>query len=65
MKKLTIILAAMVMGFMMTSCGGSVKDSLMKDVDNYFTQAEQKLAAIDNVDDFIAFAVSSSSACVT
>lgn len=58
MKKLTLILAAMVMGFMMTSCGGSVKDSLMKDVDNYFAQAEQKLAAIDNVDDFIAFAVS-------
>ena len=46
------------MGFMMTSCGGSVKDAIMKDVDNYFAQAEQKLAAIDNVDDFIAFAVS-------
>ena len=58
MKKITIILAAMVMGFMMTSCGGSVKDAIMKDVDNYFAQAEQKLAAIDNVDDFIAFAVS-------
>ena len=30
----------------------------MKDVENYFTQAEQKLAAIDNADDFIAFATS-------
>ena len=58
MKKLTIILAAVVMGFVMTSCGGSAKDAVMNDVDNYFTEAEQKLAAIDNVDDFIAFAVS-------
>lgn len=58
MKKLTIILAAVVMGFIMTSCGGSVKDSVMKDVDNYFAQAEQKLATIDNADDFIAFAIS-------
>lgn len=58
MKKLTIILAAVVMGFMMTSCGGSVKDAIINDVENYFTEAEQKLAAIDNVDDFIAFATS-------
>ena len=58
MKKLTIILAAVVMGFVMTSCGGSVKDAVIKDVDNYFAEAEAKLAAIDNADDFIAFAVS-------
>jgi hypothetical protein len=58
MKKLSLILAAVVMGFIMTSCGGSVKDSIMKDVDNYFTEAETKLAAIDNADDFIAFATS-------
>ena len=58
MKKLTIILAAVVMGFVMTSCGGSVKDAIINDVENYFTEAEQKLAAIDNVDDFIAFATS-------
>ena len=57
MKKLTIILAAVVMGFVMTSCGGSAKDAVMKDVNDYFTQAEQKLAAIDNVDDFISYAV--------
>lgn len=30
----------------------------MKDVENYFTQAEQTLASIDNADDFIAFAKS-------
>lgn len=57
MKKLTIILAAVVMGFM-TSCGGSVKDAIINDVENYFTEAEQKLAAIDNADEFIAFATS-------
>ena len=58
MRRLSLILAAVVMGFVMTSCGGSVKDSIMKDVENYFTQAEQKLAAIDNAEDFIAFAKS-------
>jgi hypothetical protein len=57
MKKLTIILAAVVMGFM-TSCGGSVKDSVINDVENYFTEAEQKLATIDNAEDFIAYAIS-------
>lgn len=40
-------------GFMLTSCGGSVKENIMKDVDNYFTEAEQQLAAIDNVEDFL------------
>ena len=58
MRRFSFILAAVVMGFIMNSCGGSVKDSVMKDVENYFTQAEQKLAAIDNADDFIAFATS-------
>ena len=58
MKRFSLILAAVVMGFIMTSCGGSVKDSVMKDVENYFTQAEQTLASIDNADDFIAFAKS-------
>ena len=58
MKKLTIILAAAVMGFLMTACGGSVKDAVINDVENYFTEAEQKLATIDNADDFIAYAVS-------
>lgn len=58
MRRLSLILAAVVMGFIMTSCGSSVKDSIMKDVENYFTQAEQTLASIDNADDFIAFAKS-------
>lgn len=58
MRRLSLILAAVVMGFIMTSCGSSVKDSIMKDVDNYFTEAERKLAAIDNAEDFITFAIS-------
>lgn len=57
MKKLTIILAAVVMGFVMTSCGGSAKskDAIMNDVNKYFAEAEEKLAAIDNVYDFLDF----------
>ena len=48
------------MGFMFTSCGNSpkAKDGMINDVDAYFTKAEQELAAIDNAEDFIAFAVS-------
>lgn len=56
MKKLTLILAAAVMGLVMTSCGGSPKDAIMKDVDAYFSQAEQELAGITNAEDFLQFA---------
>lgn len=56
MKKLTVILAAVVMGFMLASCGGpSIVDQLNTEVDNFFAQAEQKLSAIDNGDDFLQF----------
>ena len=55
MKKLAFVLGALIMGFMIISCGDSIKDSITKDVDAYFTQAEQELAAIDNADDFVAF----------
>lgn len=44
------------MGFMVTSCGDSLKESVIKDVDAYFTQAEQNLAMIDNAEDFVTFA---------
>lgn len=56
MKKLTLILAVAVMGFVMASCGGSPKDAIMKDVDEYFSQAEQELAEITNAEDFLQFA---------
>lgn len=56
MKKLTLILAVAVMGFVMASCSGSPKDAIMKDVDEYFSQAEQELAEITNAEDFLQFA---------
>ena len=47
------------MGFMITSCNNSakIKAEMIKDVDDYFTKAESELAAIDNAEDFVAFAV--------
>lgn len=43
------------MGFMLTSCGDSAKDKLMKDVENYFAASEQQLATIDNAETFLGF----------
>lgn len=56
MKKLTLLLAALVMGFMMISCGGSLKEEMMKEVETYFAQAEETLNEIDNPEDFLSFA---------
>ena len=58
MKKLAFAFGALIMGFMLTSCGDNVKESIMKDVDAYFTGAEQVLATIDNAEDFVTFAES-------
>ena len=60
MKKLLIVLGALVMGFMITSCDNTakIKTGMMKDVDQYFTDAETMLAEIDNAEDFVKFAVS-------
>ena len=55
MKKLAFIFGALLMGFVMVSCGDSTKDNMIKDVDAYFSQAEQELNAIDNTEDFLAF----------
>ena len=44
------------MGFMFTSCGDSLKDSIIKDIDEYFTEAERVLGEFDNAEDFVAFA---------
>ena len=56
MKKLTLAIAAIVMGFMMASCGDSVKDQAIKIIDQYFKEAEDQLALIDNVEDFMTYA---------
>ncbi len=55
MKNLVLMFGAVILGFVMTSCGGSPKDAIIQDVDNYFTQLEQELQGIDNADDFMAF----------
>ena len=59
MKKLAFVFGALIMGFMITSCNNSakIKAEMIKDVDDYFTKAESELAAIDNAEDFVAFAV--------
>ena len=56
MKKLALVFGALIMGFMLTSCGESVKDGMINDVDAYFASAEAELAEIDNVEDFLVFA---------
>lgn len=54
MKKLTIIVAAVIIGFVMTSCGNKEKN-LMNKANELYTQAETELNAIDNWDDFVTF----------
>ena len=47
---------ALIMGFLLTSCGDSTKDQAIKIIDQYFKEAEDQLALIDNVEDFVTFA---------
>ena len=56
MKKLAIILGALIMGFLVISCGNSSKDVMVADIDAYFEQAHENLAAIDNAEDFLDYA---------
>ena len=54
MKKLTLIIAALVMGFVMTSCDTTnKKEVITKAVDEFFANAEQKLATITSAEDFM------------
>ena len=56
MKNLTLVLAAIVMGFVMTSCNTTSKsDTIKKATDEFFSQAETKVQAIDNGVDFLAY----------
>ena len=54
MKKLTMIITAVVIVFVMTSCGNKEKN-LMNKANELYTQAETELNAIDNWDDFVTF----------
>ena len=55
MKKLTLAIAAVVMGFVMAACNTtSPKETIMKATDAFFTQAEEEVQAIDKGEDFMA-----------
>ena len=54
MKKLTMIVAAVIIGFVMTSCGNKEKD-LMNKANELYAQAETELNAMDNWDGFVTF----------
>ena len=54
MKKLTMIVTAVIIGFVMTSCGNKEKD-LMNKANVFYAQAETELNAIDNWDGFVTF----------
>ena len=59
MKKITLALCALIMGFVMASCNNvSPKDGIMKDVDEFFTQAEQEITSIDNAAELVDFVFS-------
>lgn len=57
MKKLTLAIAAIIIGFTMTSCSNtpSAKETIIKATDEFFTQAEAKLQEITSADDFMAY----------
>ena len=54
MKKLTMIVAVVIIGFIMASCGNKEKD-LMNKANELYAQAETELNAIDNWDGFVTF----------
>ncbi|MBQ5957570.1 MAG: hypothetical protein IKR29_03705 [Bacteroidales bacterium] len=55
MKKLATILGAIVIGFTIVSCTGSPKEAILKEVNEFFGQAEAKIKAIDNAGDLMNF----------
>ena len=56
MKIFNLFFAGVVMAFLMVACSTpSPKEAIMKDTDEFFTQAEQEVQAITNADDFVNF----------
>ena len=57
MKKITLAIAVVIMGFVMASCGTKVSptETILKTAQEFFDQAKAKLSAIDNTEDFLAF----------
>ena len=54
MKKLTLIIAVVAMGFIMASCGNKEKE-LMQKATEFYTQNETELKAVNNLNDFVNF----------
>ena len=58
MRKLTLAIVAIVLGFVMVSCGGeSPKETITKATDEFFTQAENNVQAINSGEEFMNFFV--------
>ena len=57
MKKITLAIAAVIIGFVMASCGNSVspKETILKATEDFFAQAKTNLQTINNAEDFLAF----------
>ena len=54
MKKLTLIIAAVAMSFILASCGNKEKE-LMQKATEFYSQNETELKAVDNFDGLTAF----------
>ena len=48
-------MGAVLLGFMVSSCGEPTQEKIYKEVDMMFTQKEAEVKAIDNADDLLAF----------
>ena len=55
MKKLTLIIAAVVMGFAFTACSDPSKDAILNEVSAFFTKAQTDIQAIDNAEELVNF----------
>ena len=56
MKKVTLAIAAIVVGFVMASCDGtSPKEKIMKSVDEFFVQAEQNVQNVASGEEFMNY----------
>lgn len=57
MKKITLAIAAIIMGFVMASCGTKVapSETIIKATQEFFDQAKTKLLSIQSAEDFLAF----------
>lgn len=55
MKKFTLIIAAVVMGFAFASCSGPSKDAILNEVSAFFTKAQTDVQAINNAEELVNF----------